>query len=490
MNRIAKPVPLELGAWIRQFDSGSVLLRTARSNPVLTDDPEAAKRFQAVGEAYQVLSNDELRAKYDASGKAALDASSLVDPMQFFSMLFGSEPFEYLIGELRLATMFAAGGDGMGNEAYMTYKQKRREVICALTLKGLLAQFCCGDEAEFEAEMHSHAKRLHEAPVGEALVWTCGYIYESKGLQAMGGIEAIGAGAKQTMHTAAAQMRVAGAAINTYRAYRKDIKESQKREEKKEEKAGEKAKEKVKEKADEKIKDKEMTDGQSSRPNGGGGGGDGGGGGGSGESYAENYAENHRAGSSTRDPPSLVGKRVLVEGLVGRADLNGCEGIAGVFDEEAGRYTVRLDDGECIKIRTANLQVAAEEGTGGGGGAASGGGGAASAGALDGDSSCDGTVGCGGGFGGRASLIATPLARCWREAICVSRVELEASLVRSRRWVWARSSSTDRIALSVGPTDSFEFASSSAVCCPRISAWRSCVCSETMTACSSLMRVS
>jgi DnaJ-class molecular chaperone len=64
-----------------------------------------------VGEAYQVLSSEEMRAKYDTTGKEALEASSLVDPTSFFAMLFGSEPFEYLIGELRLATMFLHGGD-------------------------------------------------------------------------------------------------------------------------------------------------------------------------------------------------------------------------------------------------------------------------------------------------------------------------------------------------------------------------------------------
>ena len=108
------------------------------------DDPDAHEKFQAVGEAYQVLSNDDLRAKYDAQGKAALESQSMVDPTAFFAMLFGSEPFEHLIGELRLATMFSSGGEV--SEVYLAYKQKRREVLCALNLSGLLAQFVFGDE--------------------------------------------------------------------------------------------------------------------------------------------------------------------------------------------------------------------------------------------------------------------------------------------------------------------------------------------------------
>ena len=107
-----------------------------------------------------MLSSEELRAKYDAQGKAALEASSLVDPAAFFAMLFGSEPFEPLIGELHLATRFALGGEA--DEQYLAYKQKRREVLCALTLAGLLRQFEWGDEEEFESDMHREAAILRD----------------------------------------------------------------------------------------------------------------------------------------------------------------------------------------------------------------------------------------------------------------------------------------------------------------------------------------
>jgi curved DNA-binding protein CbpA len=47
-------------------------------------NPEATQRFQQLGEAYQVLSNPELRAKYDKHGATGLDVE-FVDP----SMIFG-----------------------------------------------------------------------------------------------------------------------------------------------------------------------------------------------------------------------------------------------------------------------------------------------------------------------------------------------------------------------------------------------------------------
>ena len=53
------------------------------------DDPTAKDKFQKVGEAYQVLSDPELRKKYDARGKAGLGEHSAVDASAFFAVLFG-----------------------------------------------------------------------------------------------------------------------------------------------------------------------------------------------------------------------------------------------------------------------------------------------------------------------------------------------------------------------------------------------------------------
>ena len=52
--------------------------------------------------ASQVLSNADLRAKYDAHGVEGLDVN-FMDGAEFFSMLFGSDRFEHLLGELTLA---------------------------------------------------------------------------------------------------------------------------------------------------------------------------------------------------------------------------------------------------------------------------------------------------------------------------------------------------------------------------------------------------
>ncbi|KAJ9194443.1 hypothetical protein DTO164E3_7328 [Paecilomyces variotii] len=66
-------------------------------------DETAHARFQAIGEAYQVLSNEDLRKQYDKFGKEqAVPGGGFEDPSEFFSMIFGGEAFVDLIGEISL----------------------------------------------------------------------------------------------------------------------------------------------------------------------------------------------------------------------------------------------------------------------------------------------------------------------------------------------------------------------------------------------------
>merc|ERR1712185_315781 len=104
--------------------------------------------------------------------------------------------------------------------------------------------------------------------MGEALLWTCGYMYEQKGLQALGGIEGIASSWRQSAHGAGSTLKIAGAAYSTWKAARKEMK--------KEEKAEKEAKKAAAEKdAPEKVQDQsvgagggESTADRSDRPNG------------------------------------------------------------------------------------------------------------------------------------------------------------------------------------------------------------------------------
>lgn len=67
------------------------------------NDPTAHEKFQAIGEAYQVLSDTDLRKAYDKYGKdGAKPTEGFVDPSEFFSSIFGGDAFVDWIGEISL----------------------------------------------------------------------------------------------------------------------------------------------------------------------------------------------------------------------------------------------------------------------------------------------------------------------------------------------------------------------------------------------------
>ncbi|RKU41308.1 hypothetical protein DL546_003755 [Coniochaeta pulveracea] len=67
------------------------------------NDPAAGAKFQEIGEAYQVLSDSQLRAAYDKYGKeSARPTEGFVDPAEFFTSIFGGEAFLDWIGEISL----------------------------------------------------------------------------------------------------------------------------------------------------------------------------------------------------------------------------------------------------------------------------------------------------------------------------------------------------------------------------------------------------
>eukprot|EP00966_Prymnesium_polylepis_P214095 4958718-Prymnesium_polylepis.2 len=63
----------------------------------------------------------------------------------------------------------------------------------------------------------------------------------------------------------------------------------------------------------------------------------------------------------------LQGRRVTIEGIQAKPELNGLTGTAVSFDDAKGRYNVKLDQGETVAIKPANLRAQPEGGAGGGG---------------------------------------------------------------------------------------------------------------------------
>lgn len=139
------------------------------------DDPEAKVRFQALGEAYQVLGNAELRKRYDEYGSQAVDSSSFMDSGEFFTMLFGSDRFEHLIGELMI-TMAARSGDKLSMDR-MRRLQEAREERLAVNLRAILMRWVAGDEEGFTEAMTAEASEMVEASFGPTILQAVGRVY-------------------------------------------------------------------------------------------------------------------------------------------------------------------------------------------------------------------------------------------------------------------------------------------------------------------------
>jgi len=225
------------------------------------DDPDAAEKFQTLGHAYQILSNEQSRAAYDKNGppdnQNADAMANEIDPAVFFNVMFGSTAVEPYIGELWIASVadlmmkdmvdqqtslsesdmnekFAetvAGRAASAEEAKI--KQTKRELKIAINLRNKVQPFVDGNitAEDFMAECEEEAKKIAEGSFGSIFLAAIGFQLEIEADEFIGmassfmGIEGHTARARKQANFAAANFKIMGAGIRAASAGRKVCKE-------------------------------------------------------------------------------------------------------------------------------------------------------------------------------------------------------------------------------------------------------------------------
>lgn len=158
-------------------------------------DAEAAEKFKDISEAYQVLSDQELREKYDKLGKDGLsgDKTSLnesnVDPEMLFAFLFGSDKFHHYIGSLANTTSAMVGDSRKISIVEAKKLQKRRCARLSLLLVSRIQQFVDGDEDGAKTAWLAEAEDLLSASYGYELIHLIGCVYSLSAVQFLGSVD-------------------------------------------------------------------------------------------------------------------------------------------------------------------------------------------------------------------------------------------------------------------------------------------------------------
>ena len=166
-------------------------LQARQWHPDRNDSEEAKKNFQKIGEAYQVLSDPQLRAIYDKEGEAGLSgdkteaAMEKVDPSLIFTFLFGSDAFEDIVGRLQLVTQVMVGEDKI-SRASMVELERRRIIRLALKLRDRIAKYVDGNPDEAKLDWQNQGETLVEVRYGEEILNTVGSAYKLVATQVMG----------------------------------------------------------------------------------------------------------------------------------------------------------------------------------------------------------------------------------------------------------------------------------------------------------------
>jgi curved DNA-binding protein CbpA len=215
------------------------------------DDPDAATKFQALGQAYQILSDEQSRANYDKNGKPENenqdDMMNSIDTTVFFNVMFGSTLVEPYVGELWIASVAdlmmkdmakqgdmseselaeALTGKAEKNSMESKMKQKMREIKIAMYLREKVQRYVDGTLAgdDFGAEIQIEACKIADGSFGTTFLNIIGFQLEVEAEEYTGFqkslLDGYKAQAKKNASATQTNFKITGAAIKAVSAGRK-----------------------------------------------------------------------------------------------------------------------------------------------------------------------------------------------------------------------------------------------------------------------------
>jgi len=223
------------------------------------DDPAAAEKFQALGHAYQILSNEETRKNYDRNGKSenvSEEVQQQMDPLVFFAVMFGSHLVEPYIGELWIANtadtlmkdvidqsqtdtveeaeeLMGMKGKQATEEA--EFRQRKREVKCALNIGKRISDYVAGIENDetFALSCQEEAVRIVQGSFGDVFCTTIGFALQVEADEFLGfktsflGMEGHAARSKKNLKTMHNNMHILNAGVKAASKGQKAMKDVQ-----------------------------------------------------------------------------------------------------------------------------------------------------------------------------------------------------------------------------------------------------------------------
>jgi len=170
------------------------------------DDAHAEAMFKKMSEAYQILSDPTLRARYDSMGsEAATPAGGFMNAQDFFRQMFGGDKFLNLIGDISLGKILndMMTSPPSNQQSYALSKEQQAELerlhkervemlLQHLTQK--TSQYTKGlqSQEQLQEAIHKEALDLSKESYGVPLLHSIGYVYLSKSRQALGGYKWLG----------------------------------------------------------------------------------------------------------------------------------------------------------------------------------------------------------------------------------------------------------------------------------------------------------